>query len=385
MYLRNGKVGVFDLSSGTLEEHELSDQDNLNSLKVAERISVDYGYDPLVLGTGVLTASFVPAACAGFVMAKRVFMPILGFAGMELKLSGFDFLVVNGRSEKRGYLWIRDGMVEFVESEDIASLDSWKRTDKIRADQGDGKIQVLSVGPWGDSSRHASQIVIDYWGGEDKVGMGAEFGKRNLGAIAFRGMGELEINELERHFEDALLLMSDHIQRLGANKGLASYSDVASRDDFSKLFHRTVACYGCPYPCRSFLKVFEAPNEFRLLAKEPGYLHYDVPALAKAFASGLDSKDATIAMIKCARAGAEPVSVLSSASPAGLEAVDAILSKQTDIMNMRAANFESSFTNLDDYRSAVGLGICPRYWSKVGFDFEAVASYAQSALDLKPA
>jgi aldehyde:ferredoxin oxidoreductase len=384
MYLRNGKVGVYDLASKELEEQELSEEDSLQSLKIAERLAADHGPDPLILGTGVLTASFVPASCAGFVWARGAFMPVLGFAGVELKLSGFDFVVIKGRGSKQGYLWIRDGMVEFVESEGMASLDSWRRTDKIRADQGDGKIQVLSIGPWGDLSKPAAQVVVDYWGGEDKVGMGAEFGRRNLGAVAFRGMGELDLNEPEKHFEDAVLLMSEHIQKLGKNHGLASYSDVASRDDFTRLFHRAVACYGCPYPCRSYLKVFEDANEFRLVAKEPGYLHYDVPALAKAFASGLDAKDATIAIMKCARAGAEPVSVMSAASSPGLEAIDATLSKPSVIKNVRAANFESSFVNMEDYTSAVGLGVCPRYWAKVGFDFEAVAAYAQSALDLKP-
>jgi len=304
---------------------------------------------------------------------------------VELKLSGFDFLIIKGRGSRQGYLWIRDGMVEFVESEGMALLDTWKRTDKIRADQGDGKIQVLSVGPWGDMSMPAAQVVINYWAGEDKVGMGAEFGKRNLAAVAFRGMGELELNEPERHFEDSILLMSDHVRKLGMNHGLESYSDVAARDDFRRLLHRAVACYGCPFPCRSYLKVFEEPNELRLVVKEPGYLHYDIPALAKALALGMDAKSATIVIMKCAKAGVEPVSVLSTAFSPGLDAIDSVLSNPSaDIKNARASNFESSFANMDDYVSSVGLGVCPRYWAKVGFDFKGVSAYAESVLDLKP-
>jgi len=384
MYLRNGKIGVYDLATKELEAQELSEEDNFQSLKVAERLAVELGPDPLVLGTGVLTASFVPAACAGFVWANGGFMPILGHAGVELKFSGFDFVVIKGRGNRPGYLWIRDGMIEFVEPEGMAALDSWKRTDKVRADQGDGKIQVLSVGPWGDHSNAASQVVVNYWGGEDKVGMGAEFGKRNLAAVAFRGMGELELKEPEKHFEDAVLLMSEHVQKLGKSEGIGSYSEVAKRDDFRKLFHRAVACYGCPHPCRSYLKVSEDPGEFRLMAKEPGYLHYDIPALAKAFDMGFDAKDATLAIMKCAKAGAEPVSVLSALSSPNQGAIDALLSKPSDVKNVRAANFESSFKDVGDYRSAVGLGICPRYWAKAGYDFQAVVAYAESALDVKP-
>jgi aldehyde:ferredoxin oxidoreductase len=307
----------------------------------------------------------------------------MGHAGVELKWSGFDFVVIRGVADKQGYLWIRDGMIEFVESDAFSSLDSWKRTDKIRSDQGDHKIKVISTGPWGDLSKPAAQLVLDYWGGEDKVGMGAELGRRNLGAIAFRGMGELELKEPEKHFEDAILLMSEHIQRLGKSEGLASYTGLASRDDFRKLLHRPVACYGCPYPCRSYLKVFEDAGELRHVVKEPGYLLYDIPALAKAFELGLSAKDATIALMNCAKSGVEPVSALTAANSADQGAIEAVISKPSDLKNLRASNFESSFSNSEDYRSAVGLGVCPRYWAKAGFDLKAVAAYAESALDLK--
>ena len=314
---------------------------------------------------------------------------MLGFAGFELKLTGFDFVVVKGKSDAPGYLWIRDGMMEFVQSDKIQSLDSWKRTDKIRADQGDGKIQVLAVGPWGDAGKHAAQIVTDYWGGEDKIGLGSEFGGKNLAAIAFRGMGELELLEPEKHFEDSILLMTDHIRRLGKNDGLASYWKGADREDFRKLTHRSVACYGCPFPCRSYLKVFEDPKEFRLVEKEPGYLHYDVPALERCFGAGMGPSDATILMMKCARAGAEPASIIDAVVAEGqkltLESVDLMLSKPADIKNVRPMNFESSFGDVEQYRASLGLGVCPRYWSKVGFDLQGVVAYGKSAFgDTQP-
>lgn len=384
MYLRNGKVGIYDLSSNEFDEQDLPEGDNLDSLKIAERLGREHGPEPVILGSGALTASFVPAACAGFAIAGEKMMPILGFAGVELKFSGFDFVVVKGRAERQGYLWIRDGVIEFVDAEWMASLDSWKRVDKIRGDQGDGKIQVISTGPWGDSSRQAAQAVIDYWGGEDKVGIGAELGKRRLNAIAFRGMGEVDLKEPEKHFEDAILLMNEHVQRLGKSEGLKSYAQIASRDDFGKLVHRIVACYGCPHPCRSYLKVSEVPTELRLASKEPGYLHYDIPGLTKAFELGFNSVDATLALMKCAKAGAEPVAALSAVSSASLAELDGLLSKPTDIPVSKVRNFEAAFDNANDYRSAVGLGVCPRYWSKAGFDINEVASYAKSAMDLEP-
>lgn len=386
MYLRNGRIGIFDLSTNESSEQEyLGDiaRDDVSSVKTAENLAAEHGDSSLILGTGLLTASFVPAACAGILWAKRGFMPLLGFAGYELKLTGFDFVVVKGKAASPGYLWIRDGIIEFVESDKMLSMDSWKRTDKIRSDQGDGKIQVLATGPWGDVREDAAEVVVDYWGGEDKIGLGSELGSRNLTAVAFRGMGEIELQEPEKHFEDSVLLMAEHVRILGKNDGLASYWKGADRPDFRKLTHRHVACYSCPFPCRSYLKAFEDPTEMRLVEKEPGYLHYDIPALEKCFGSGLSALDSTIILMKCARAGAEPVSVLTAIASSGQKVsvglVESTLAKPHALANVRPFNFESSFTEAGQYAKSIGLGLCPRYWSKVGFDFEGALEYGRSA------
>lgn len=397
MFLRNGKIGIFDLSSKETSEEEFVDVgswEKISSLMVAGDLAKEHGEDSLVLGTGVLTGSFVPAACAGIIRARpdldgrqRV-MPLLGFAGFELKLSGFDFIVVKGAAERPGYLWIRDGIIDFVPAEEMRTLNSWERTDRIRADQGDAKIQVIAGGSWCDQKNPQAQAVIDYWGGEDKAGVGSELGKKNLVALAIRGMGELELAEPEGHFEDALLLMREHIVKLGESKGLASYSSVADRADFAKLVHRSVACYGCPFPCRSYLKVEEDPQEFRLVVKEPGYLHYDIPALEKAFELGLSARETTIALMNCAKSGAEPYSVLTWASETGekvtADSVKEILRNMRDEEHSRIerppGNFEVSFKDSDTYRSCLGLGLCPRYWSKVGFDIAEVGSFAEDAI-----
>lgn len=393
MYLRNGRIGVLDLGAGEVSEQELIEGrnwDNFSSIKIAETLASEHGEDVVLLGTGVLTGSFVPAACVGIVRAKPIstgrprIMPLLGFAGFELKLTGFDFIVLKGKAKVPGYVWIRDGIIEFVEATDLKSVNSWARTDRIRASQGDAKIQVIASGPWGNSGSRSSQAVVDYWGGEDKAGVASELAARNVLAVAFRGMGEIELSEPEKHFEDCILLMREHILRLGTSEGLASYFPELAKGGFSELVHRSVACYGCPFPCRTYLKTEEKPGEMRLVVKEPGYLHYDVPALSKAYELGLDARSASRVLSGCAKAGAEPVAVLthcaSLGKPVTLESVASVLSKPMDLEPAGAANFESSFTDRASYEACLGLGLCPRYWARVGFDFAAVSEYAVSAL-----
>jgi aldehyde:ferredoxin oxidoreductase len=389
MYLRNDKVGVLDLATGETSEETLgaiAGFDNFDAVRTCEAVAKRHGNDCIVLGTGVLTASFVPACCAGMAFApsktsaSQRAVPLLGFAGVELKQTGFDFVVIRGVASSPGYVWIRDGAIELVKSDSMRGIDSWMRTDKIRSDQGDSKIQVLSVGPWGDARAPASQMVVDYWGGEDKSGLGAELGARNLAAIAFRGMGELELAEPDKHFEDSYLLMREHIARLGESKGLASYCQAARREDFESLVHRHVACYGCPYPCRSYLKISEEPKELRLVSKEPGYLHYDIPALEKLFEMGMTAREATIILIECARAGAEPVSLTSQLSGEGSK-IEAALERPSGAELKTKVNIESGFADSGEAAACLGLGLCPRYWARAGFDKVAVSAYAKSALE----
>lgn len=388
MNLRNGRAIVFDLERKESIEQELPEVhewEAISAVRVADDLLSEHGRDSLVLGTGPLTGSFVPASCGGLVRcgtSPPKTMPLLGFAGVELKMSGFDFVVLKGKAANPGYLWIRDGLAEFVESEAMRSESSWARTDRIRAEQGDSKIQVLANGPWGDAGLPAAQLVTDYWGGEDKVGMGAEFGGRGVLAVAFRGMGELELAEPDSHFEEALLLMREHIGRLGQNKGLASYFDGAARDDFSALTHRHVACYGCPFPCRTFLKTSEDPREMKLVSKEPGYLHYDIASLEKAFELGADARSASEIIAACAKAGAEPVAVMSEVERSGSKCipqeVSALVAVAKPIPAVSTGNFERSFKAREDYDRCLGLGLCPRYWSKAGFDLTTVAPFAES-------
>lgn len=382
MYLRNGRIGVLDLSTGEATDEEFSGEGT--SLEVARGLISAHGSDSIVLGTGILTGSLVPAACAGIVAAAGRTNVLLGFAGLELKLSGFDFLVLKGKAPGQGYVWARDGVVDFVEMSEASRFNSWQRTDKIRSDQGDSKIQVVSGGSWCDAGVPASQLVVDYWGGEDKVAMGVEFGRRNLAAVAFRGMGELELADPEAHFEEAASLIKTHLLKLGENKGLASYYSGSLRPDFESLVHRTNACYACPFPCRTFLKTEEDPKEMRLVSKEPGYLHYDISALERAFNLGIGARDASRILARCAQAGAEPVAALNAAvavvGKPDLSSVEAVLSNPLNVKPSGATNFEASFKDVRDFERCLGLGLCPRYWSKVGLDLNVISSLAESAL-----
>ncbi|MGD9963206.1 MAG: aldehyde ferredoxin oxidoreductase N-terminal domain-containing protein [Thermoplasmata archaeon] len=378
MFMRNGTVAVVDLSTGESSEQELSEElASASAVRAAEALREEHG-DALVLGTGVLTGSLVPAACAGLLSSPRGVMPLLGSAGVELKLAGFDFIVIKGESAAPVYAWIRDGIAELVPCPGMSPMDSWERTERIRADQGDRRIQAVAAGPWGDALRSGSCVTVSHWLGEDDVFTGQEFGRRKLLAVAFRGMGELEVSDPAGHLAAALDLRSAHASKLGASDGLASYWDGAKASGFSDLLHRSMGCYGCPHPCRSFLKVNEDPRHMALSAAEPGYLHFDIPSLAKAVSAGTGFRDITTIFMECAKSGADPCSVMGP-GVSTLEGVREALSSGSSSPADRVSA-AGSFRSHASFEECVGLGLCPRYWSKAGLSMDAVSACAEPAM-----
>jgi len=394
MYLANGRAAVIDLGSGQVEEVELHEDQflgQMSAIELGKSLSKENG-GALVLGSGLLAGSLIPAACAGFVIAPgdgdgpRVSM-LLGYAGVELKLSGFDFLVLSGVAPEPGYVWVRDGIAEFVPDSNMKSMNSWARTDRVRSEQGDKRIQVVTTGPWGDVSHPASRYIVNHWLAEDVDGCGGRLGKLGAMAICFRGMGELELAEPARHFDECMSVQKRHLSGLGPNKGLASYWEGASANHFSELLHRTLSCYSCPFPCRSYLKTREDPHTMALVEAEPGYLHYDTTGLKRAFEMGLNSVRATEVISTCARAGADALSVLDAAGRSGdtsSSAVEALLSRPDDVAaqshDVYGDWLSTGKADRATFERCLSLGLCPRYWSLVGLDLSPVTACVESAL-----
>ena len=399
MALSNGRYAVLDLSSGDVQEHELPEMYALNPrgfMAVIDSAVSDAGRAGIALSSGTLTGSLVPASCAGFLRLPSAgsesmrTCPLTGFMGVELKLTGFDFVVITGKADQDGYVWIRDGICEFVPSPGIRELHSWDRTDKIRSDQGDGKIQVIACGPWGDRGLAASQLTMNYWGGEDMIGAAAEFGRMGLSAVAFRGMGELELHDAEGHLSKSSALMRSQLASLGANDGLASFSETAARDDFRKLLHRNVGCYSCPFPCRSYYKVREDPSVMRLDDREPGCLVYDVPSVEMMASLGTSAIETIESLILSARYGAESMASVSALMTregkvdiAGLEAMLSSLGPSEPWSGSTKGGFRESFDDPRDYELCLSLGLCPRYWARAGLDRDSITDVVEPALGAK--
>jgi aldehyde:ferredoxin oxidoreductase len=395
--LSNGNVLLVDLGRSDAEIVPLEEElvrEGVGGACIAKLLWRRYaGADPFVLATGPLTATMAPG-CALATATMRsdstgllVHSPIVNFAGAELKLSGFDFVVIHGRASGPTYLWLHDGVPDLLPADSWWGKDTWATVDGLRDEQGDDRIQVVCIGPAGERGVPAAQAVVDYWSEGDKVGLGAKLGSMNLKAVCSRGLGELEVADPEGMLEKCLILQSEGRRAMGGRRGTSSLLPDLKASGIDGIRHRDSACFGCPWPCRTFLKYNEPPTIMAEGVQEPGVLVVDAPGYAAFLSSGFDAEEAARLLELASRIGIEPVSVASRIR--GLSFADASdrMEGISGISLARDARVLGRYGRPDvfspftpnggserDLALAHVLGICPRYAALVGLDPARYAS-----------
>ncbi|MES0360072.1 MAG: aldehyde ferredoxin oxidoreductase family protein [Anaerolineales bacterium] len=148
----------------------------------------------LVIANGLLTGAPVSTATRYVVSARS---PLTmgygeseagGFWGPELKMAGFEAIIIKGRSPKPVYLWINEGEVEIRPAGHLWGRLTAEVQEAIRGELGDDKIRVLQIGPAGENLVRYAGITNDLRHFNGRNGMGAVMGSKNLRAVAVRGL-----------------------------------------------------------------------------------------------------------------------------------------------------------------------------------------------------
>lgn len=106
-----------------------------------------------------------------------------GFWGTEFKRTGYDILIVKGRSEKPVYISIRSNSVEIIDASELTNLSSEEIQSRFK-DRPDNKMQVLSIGEAGRKLSLFANVMSDKGRTFGRGGAGAVFGSKNLIAVA---------------------------------------------------------------------------------------------------------------------------------------------------------------------------------------------------------
>jgi len=158
----------------------------------------------LVLAVGPITGTLSAASARFALVTRSPLTNILGEStaggrfGVFMKRSGFDAIIIRGRSPKPVYLYVYNGNVEIRDASHLWGLDTFKTTDILKEDIGKGDIEVAAIGPAGENLVKFSAVVCEKGRIIGRSGAGAVFGSKNLKAIVVGGNTKFPIYDMER-------------------------------------------------------------------------------------------------------------------------------------------------------------------------------------------
>ncbi len=143
----------------------------------------------LLTGAPVSTATRFTAAARSPLTGAYGESEAGGFWGPELKMAGFEAIVISGQAKLPVYIHIHNEQVEIRDAQHLWGHDPDFVQDTIRQELGDKLIRVLQIGLGGENKVRFAAISHEMRHFNGRTGMGAVMGSKNLKAIAVRGTG----------------------------------------------------------------------------------------------------------------------------------------------------------------------------------------------------
>ena len=203
-----------------------------------------------------------------------------GYWGAELKMAGFDAIIVEGQADRPVYLFVRDGEAEIRDARHLWGLKTLECQETIRSELGDSGIKVAQIGPAGENQVRFACISNDLDAFAGRTGMGAVMGSKNLKAIACRGHERLSlaepeaVKEIGQWIRDNVPVATKDLQEFGTARvipGLNKAGGLPTRnfqvgymDGADKISGQTMkntilvkrrSCFACPVHCKREVKV----------------------------------------------------------------------------------------------------------------------------------
>jgi aldehyde:ferredoxin oxidoreductase len=236
----------------------------------------------LLIGAGLITG--IPALGSGRcdIAAKSPLTGAIGdsniggFFAPEMRMAGFDHLVITGKAEKPSYLFIHDGEIEILDASNIWGKDTFETQRLIRSEHGDEEIKSLVIGIAGENLVRFANVRTGMKNSAGRTGMGCVMGSKNLKAIAARGTMDIEYaypSDLLSYCKQMIdMVMKNRYSRAASKWGtLVIYSTTNTTglirtrnfqlnqleqgwdiepEEMDKYTIGMSGCYGCPVSCR---------------------------------------------------------------------------------------------------------------------------------------
>lgn len=323
----------------------------------------------LIFATGPLTGTMASTGGRWSVITKGPLTDAIacsnsgGKFGAELKLAGYDLVIVEGKSDKPVYLHIENEKVELCDASEIWGKTVWETEALLQKKYADPLMRFASIGQAGEDLCRYACVVNDLHRAAGRSGVGAVMGSKNLKSIGVRGTVGVK-NANPAHFIKTVNAVN---ARMNDREGMSrdgtldmidvtnSFGSLPTRNNRQVRFEGTEklnphamqtpnenghtnlvtngACFGCTIGCGRICKI--DPTHFSVkdkpqYHKASGGLEYE-SAYALGAACGVDDIDAaTYAGFLCNEYGMDPIS-LGGSIAAAMELFDigAITEKDT--------------------------------------------------------
>ena len=244
----------------------------------------------LMFATGPLVGTAFPLGARFNVSAKSPLTGILGDSNAgghfsaEMKFAGYDQIIIEGKSPKPVYIYVKDQEVQLIDAQHLIGKDVYETTEVIRSDLDDRSVQVAAVGPAAENLVLYAGIFVNLARPAARTGMGTVMASKNLKAIAIRGTGSVKIANSKKFWKivdeikeetyahpqywprrimgtTRILMLADRLGILPTRHFTSATFEAATKVSGERLARefnvKNRACFSCIVPCSRFYVIRE--------------------------------------------------------------------------------------------------------------------------------
>ena len=210
-----GKILRVDLTTGNISSEEIN-AELRQKFVGGSGLGAKFLYDEVMPGTewnspdnrlmfmpGPLAGTKIAGSASFSVVSKGPMTNLAGASqangnfGAFLKFSGFDGIIIRGKSPQWMYLVVKNGKAELRKATHLKGQDTLDTEDSVKQELGEGhRYSVFSIGPAGENLIRFAVICGDKGHIASKNGLGAVMGSKKLKAIAaYRGENRINVQD----------------------------------------------------------------------------------------------------------------------------------------------------------------------------------------------
>ncbi len=247
--------------------------------------------NPLIVSVGPASGSGLPPASRYGLFSKSPQTGIFaesyagGHVAPRIKATGYDAVVLQGRSERPAFLEISDEGVVFHDAASFWGLDAYEAEESLERAVGQG-AKAIVIGPAGEKGVAFACVGNDRGRQAGRTGLGAVLGAKRVKGLVFHGRAECPLFDpagirayarslLEKGRDDPAArnyrtygtpMVVALANRTGAfpsyywSAGTVPHWERLSAEALLERFHpRPKACFGCFFACGKVTTVPDGP------------------------------------------------------------------------------------------------------------------------------